>query len=212
MTSEVYIGGHSLGAAEAYEYAFSRIRRGLRVDGIYCLAPPRPGDSVLASALLAAVPVARALRNRRDIVPSVPVDIAWLNEEYVQPYTLEEVDEKPTTFGLFADHSITLYAAGAQKLKPLGVSVEIGEAATQIARLYTDAAGWDWISTVDGRYWAMKVMPSGAKLMIRRGSVSVHDWLDDFNAIQIPVLGARVSQGFWSGVAPIELVMDQQLA
>jgi hypothetical protein len=145
-------------------------------------------------------------------VPSVPVDIAWLNEEYVQPYTLEEVDEKPTTFGLFADHSITLYAAGAQKLKPLGVSLEIGEAATQIARLYTDATGWDWISTVDGRYWAMKVMPSGAKLMIRRGSVSVHDWLDDFNAIQIPVLGARVSQGFWSGVAPIELVMDQQLA
>ena len=43
MTGEIYIGGHSLGAAEAYEYAYSRVKRGLRVDGVYCLAPPRPG-------------------------------------------------------------------------------------------------------------------------------------------------------------------------
>jgi hypothetical protein len=57
----------------------------------------------------------------------------------------------------------------------------------------------------------MKRMPSGAKLMIRRGSVTVQDWLNDFDAIQIPVLGARVSQGFWAGVQPIESVMDQQL-
>ena len=212
MTSEVYIGGHSLGAAEAYEYAFSRIRRGLRVDGIYCLAPPRPGDSVLANTLLASIKVARALKNRRDIVPSVPVDIEWLGEEYVQPYPFEEIDEKPTTIGLFADHNITLYAAGAQKLKPLGVSVEIGEAATQIARLYIDDTGWDWINPVNGRFWAMKIMPSGAKLMIRRGSVTVEDWLMDFDAIQIPVLGANVSRGFWSGVQPVESVMDQQLA
>jgi Lipase (class 3) len=212
MPGEVYIGGHSLGAAEAYEYAFSRIKRGLRVDGIYCLAPPRPGDSVLASTLLASVTVARALKNRRDVVPSVPVDIAWMNEEYVQPYPFEEINEKPTTSGLFADHNIALYAAGAQKLKPLGVPVEIGEAATQIARLYTDATGWDWINPINGRYWAMKIMPSGAKLMIRRGSVTVQDWLDDFDAIQIPVMGARMSQGFWAGVQPIESVMDQQLA
>jgi hypothetical protein len=212
MTGEVYIGGHSLGGAEAYEYAFSRIKRGLRVDGIYCLAPPRPGDSTLANTLLASVKVARALKNRRDIVPSVPVDIELLDEEYVQPYPLIEINEKPTTFGLDADHNIALYVAGAQKLKPLGVSVEIGEAAIQIARLYTDTTGWDWISTVNGRYWAMIVMPSGAKLMIRRGSVTLRDWLDDFDAVQIPVMGARVSQGFWAGVAPMESVMDQQLA
>jgi Lipase (class 3) len=212
MPGEVYIGGHSLGAAEAYEYAFSRIKRGLRVDGIYCLAQPRPGDSVLANTLLAAVKVARALKNRRDVVPSVPVDIAWMNEEYVQPYPFEEINEKPTTIGLFADHNINLYAAGAQKLKPLGVSVEIGEAATQIARLYIDATGWDWINPVNGRYWTMKFMPSGAKLMIRRGSVAVEDWLMDFDAIQIPVLGAQVSRGFWSGVQPVESAMDYQLA
>jgi hypothetical protein len=212
MPGEVYIGGHSLGAAEAYEYAYSRIKRGLRVDGIYCLAPPRPGDSALANTLLASVKVARALKNRRDIVPSVPVDIAWMNEEYVQPYPFEEIDEKPATAGLFADHNVHLYEAGAQKLKPLGVSVEINAAAVQIARLYAEITGWDWINPVNGRYWAMKVMPSGAKLMIRRGSVTVEDWLADFDAIQIPVMGARVSQGFWAGVAPVESALDQQLA
>jgi pimeloyl-ACP methyl ester carboxylesterase len=212
MTSEVYIAGHSLGAAEAYEYAFSRIKRGLRVDGIYCLAPPRPGNSVLANTLLSSVKTARSLKNRRDIVPSVPIDIEWLGEEYVQPYPFEEIDEKPPAPGLFADHSILLYAAGAQKLKPLGVSVEIAEAATQIARLYADTTGWDWINPVNGRYWAMKIMPSGAKLMIRRGSVTVEDWLMDFDAIQIPVLGAAVSRGFWSGVQPVESAMDYQLA
>lgn len=212
MTSEVYIGGHSLGAAEAFEYAYSRIKRGLRVDGVYCLAPPRPGDSELAKGLVASVKVARALRNRRDIVPSVPVDIEALGEEYVQPYPLEMIDEKPTTFGLFADHNVILYMAGALKLKPMGVAVEIGDAAVQIARLYTDITGWDWINPVNGRYWAMKVMPSGAKLMIRRGSATVHDWLDDFDAVQISVMGARMSQGFWAGVSPIESEMDTQLA
>jgi hypothetical protein len=34
----------------------------------------------------------------------------------------------------------------------------------------------------------------------------------DFDAIQIPVLGAQMSRGFWSGVQPVESVMDQQLA
>jgi pimeloyl-ACP methyl ester carboxylesterase len=210
MTGEVYIGGHSLGAAEAYEYAYSRLKRGLRVDGIYCLAPPQPGDSVLAAGL-AGVPVVRALHNRRDIVTSVPIDLKWLGEEYVQPRPLEQIDEKPASPGLFKDHSVLLYAAGAQKLPPLGVSVEIGPAAAEIARLYVDATGWDWISAVDGLYWAMKVMPSGAKLMIRRGTASVHDWLDDFDAIMIQVMGARVSRGFWAGVESIQLELDAQL-
>ncbi len=211
MTGEVYIAGHSLGAAEAYEYAFSRVKRGLRVDGIYALAPPRPGDGVLAAGL-AGVKVVRALRNLRDIVPEVPVNIALLGEDYQQPRPLTEINEPPTTTGLFAEHHITLYLAGALKLPPLGVSVEIGPAAVEIARLYVDATGWDWIDTTNGRYWAMKVMPSGDKLMIRRGSVTVQDWLDDFDAIETTVLGARMSRGFWAGVAPIEATLDQQLA
>ena len=211
MTGEVYIGGHSLGAAEAYEYAYSRVKRGLRVDGIYALAPPQPGNLVIGSGL-ASVPVVRALKNRRDLVTAVPVNIAWLGEDYAQPRTLEEIDEKPTVNGPFADHDVTLYVAGALTLPPLGASVEIGPAAQEIARLYTDSTGWDWINPIDGYYWAMKVMPSGAKLIIRRGSSTVTDWLDDFDATMISVLGARMSAGFWAGVQGIESTLDQVLA
>lgn len=212
MTGEVYIGGHSLGAAEAYEYAYSRVMRGLRVDGIYVLAPPQPGNITLGAGLYPKVPVVRALKNRRDLVTALPIDIAWLGDDYAQPFPLIEIDEKPTTIGPFADHSSSLYLAGALKLPPLGVSIEIGAAAEQIVRLYTDATGWDWINPIDGFYWAMKVMPSGAKLMIRRGSVTETDWLDDFDATMTSVLGARMSQGFWNGVQGIETTLDQVLA
>lgn len=211
MTGEVYIAGHSLGAAEAYEYAYSRLKRGLRVDGIYAFAPPQPGDSELAKGL-AAVPTIRALRNRRDPVPALPIDIAWLDEDYVQPRAFEEINEIPSGYGLFADHSMSLYLTGAQKLHTRGLPAELGEAAVWVSRLYLDdPAGWNWINPVDGLYWAMTVLPSGAKLMIRRGSHTAADWLMDFNAIQIPVLGARMSRGFWSGVAPVESLLDAQL-
>src|ERR1700760_4103850 len=149
-------------------------------------------------------------RTRRDTCPPFPADIAWLGEDYVQPRPLEQIDEKPASGGLFADHAVTLYLAGAMKLPPAGVAVELGAAAVEIARLYSDATGWDWINPVNGRYWAMKVMPSGAKLMVRRGSATVLDWLDDFDATMVPVLGARMSRGFWAGVQPIEAEMDRQ--
>lgn len=211
MSGEVYLGGHSMGGAEVYEYAYSRLIRGLRVDGIYALAPAQPGDSVLAAAL-ARVPVIVPLKNRRDIVPSLPIDIAFLDEEYIQPRPLVEINEMPTSGGIFADHAVSLYLTGALKLPPIGVSVEIGPAAEQIARLYCDATGWDWINAVDGRYWAMKVMPSGAKLMIRRGTETPLDFLDDFDATMISVLGARMSKGFWAGIQPIEGALDLALA
>lgn len=211
MTGEVYIAGHSLGAAEAYEYAYSRIKRGLRVDGIYAFAPPNPGDSILAQGL-AAVPTIRPLRNRRDAVTALPLDIIWMDEEYVQPHAFEDINEAPAGHGLFADHSMSLYLAGAQKLHTRGLPVELGETAVEVARLYLDdTSGWDWINPVDGAYWAMKVMPSGAKLMIRRGTHTATDWIMDFNAIQISVLGARMSRGFWSGVGPVEPLLDAQL-
>ena len=38
MSDEIFIAGHSLGAADAFLYAYSRTMRGLRVDGIYAFA------------------------------------------------------------------------------------------------------------------------------------------------------------------------------
>lgn len=40
----IFYVGHSLAAARAHLAAFGRIRRGMRVDGVYAFAPPNPGD------------------------------------------------------------------------------------------------------------------------------------------------------------------------
>lgn len=215
MTAPVFLAGHSAGGAHVYQYAYSRIMRGLPVDGIYTLAPARPGDEAIET-ILARVPVIRALHNGRDIVPRVPVDLKLFNEEYVQPHVLEEIHVPPVPDDpdpLTRWHHADLYAAGARMLQPSGAeAVSLADAADQVVRLYAGAAGWDWINPVDGAYWAMMVMPSGARLAVARGTVTMHDWFDNFDAVQINVMGARMSRGFWSAVEPIQDALDRQLA
>ena len=93
-------------------------------------------------------------------------------------------------------HHIELYVAGVHKLPEHNNQLTIAAAVDQVARLYQTPNDWDWIHPIDGRYCAMKKL-GDAKLAIFRGSVTVHDWLDDFEAIQISELGAKVSKGFW---------------
>lgn len=212
MSDEIFIAGHSLGAARAYQYAYSRIMRGLRVDGIYAFAPPNPGNSVIGD-VLKQVPLIRALKNGRDIVPDVPVDIAWIGEEYVQPRSLEEVNEAPPANAepIFGWHSMDLYLAGARKLTDArSAPIAISFAAEQVSRLYHDGNGWDWINIVDGAYWA-ELSVNGARLLIARGSATLHDWLDDFDAAQILVMNARMARGFWRGVGPMQEQLDTRL-
>jgi pimeloyl-ACP methyl ester carboxylesterase len=210
----VFIAGHSLGAARAFLYAWSRIKRGLRVDGIYALASPHPGDHTIAETISVSGPIVRSLVNGRDYVPYLPIDLEEIGEEYVpgaQPWQV--INEPPTTPGLKLDawHAIALYQAAARKLPPTGGAVELGDAADEVACLYVDTAGWDWINPVDGAYCAMKVMPTGARLVVFRGTITAHEWLQDFDAVQIQVMGARVSQGFWAGVAAVEDRLDETL-
>ena len=224
MTSEVYLAAHSLGAARIWEYAYSRIMRGLRVDGIYALAPPRPGNKIIQRVLYAnraKFQAVRSLKNRRDSVTTVPINIELLDEEFVQPWVFDETNEQPTDSHVsllgrfFADHHIALYQAGARKLPDNpGAAVGLAEAADLVAHLYETSSvyDWDWINPVNGAYWAMKAMPTGAKLMIARGSVTMLDWLDDFDASEIVVLGAKMSRGFWAGVGPVEPALDAVLA
>jgi hypothetical protein len=58
----------------------------------------------------------------------------------------------------------------------------------------------------------MKVMPSGARLLIARGTVDVHDWLADLDADMVTVMGAKMSVGFWSGIGPVLGSLDQALS
>ena len=210
MTGKVFLGGHSLGAARVLQYAYSRIERGLPVDGVYALAPPNPGNRVIGSGLNGVF--MRSVKNRRDLVTDVPVDIAILGEEYVQPRAFEEINEASDDTGPFRDHHIALYQAGCKKLVQGTAAIDIGIAVDWVARLYETADGWDWINPIDGQYWSMIIMANGAKLMIARGSKTPLDWLDDFDAHQIDVLGACMSAGFWSGIGPIEAMLDAQLA
>lgn len=217
MVGEIYIAGHSLGGGRAWQYAYSRIVRGLRVDGIYCLAPPRPGNHAIGKVLFdnrAKFQAVRGLWNGRDIVPAVPVDLEFLDEEYEQPWRLDEINEGPLSGSIDIDpwHHIELYVAGARKIADNpGVAVTLGDASAEIARLYSDQTGWDWINPVDGSYWALKVMPNGARLMIARGTKTAREWMMDFDAVQVDVLGARMSRGSWAGVAAVEAELDRQL-
>ncbi len=81
MTGKVYIAGHSLGAARAFLYAFSRVRRGLPVDGLFACGCPNPGNAVIGGVLQHAGIAVRSIKNRRDLVTDVPVDIALLGEQ-----------------------------------------------------------------------------------------------------------------------------------
>lgn len=211
----VFIGGHSLGGADAYEYAYSRLVRGLRVDGLFVLAPARPGDAMITARFKATKGLTiRGIANVGDPIPGVPFDMAFLDEDYEQPWPLEEIDETPAPGSdiIFGRHQVRLYERGCAKLPQGNGPILLSQAAHEIARLYDDAANWDWINPVDGLYWAM-IKINGARLMIRRGSTTKTDWFrEDFNAVEIPILGARMSRGFWMGVGPIEEKLDAALA
>jgi pimeloyl-ACP methyl ester carboxylesterase len=213
--SPVFIGGHSLGGADAYEYAFSRLVRGLRVDGIFPLAPARPGNRAITARFRATRGLAiRAIANRGDPIPGIPLDMAFINENYEQPWPLEAIDEAPPAGSdvIFGRHKVALYVAGCAKLPQGDGPIPLSRAAHEIARLYDDPTNWSWINPVDGLYWAM-ITINGARLMLRRGSQTKTDWFrEDFNAVEIPILGARMSRGFWMGVGPVEEKLDAALA
>ena len=215
----IYIGGHSLGAARACLYAFSRICRGLPVDGLYLWGCPNPG-SAFGGAMLLKVRFPVYVKNLRDLFTGVPIDVKLFNEEYVRwvPQVLELNQPWSSSLGLadwgiLNDHHSELYQAGSHLLAdPAGATLGIGAASDEMVRLYSDATGWDWIHPVDGEYWAAKRMPSGDWLALARGTVTAHEWIQDFDFAQVEFFGAKVSRGFLAGVSPIEQELDGVLS
>lgn len=220
--SPIFLAGHSLGGGETLQYAFSRLKRGLRVDGVYAFAPPRPGDNYIGE-YFATQPgvIFQAFRNHRDPVPELPINLKFLHERYEQPLVLTELNEPGSDGTIFADHHIVYYVAGVGKLKSIDAPVSALEAAQACADLYTDTPPWHWQHNVDGQQCAIRIMPNGARLLVFMGTKTPLQWLHDFDALQInlwitaPKDGppdARVSRGFWAGVGPIEAELDAQLA
>lgn len=215
MSGEIFIAGHSRGGPEAALYAFSRRRRGLRVDGIYLFEPAMPGDRVVGSTL-APVPIRLSTWNLRDPVPAVPIDLEFLNEEYLQPWPTTELQEEPPPndeWGLLRDHHMYLCQRGVRKLPPMsGAAISLVDAADAVQHLYDTNDGWDWLNPMDGAWWAMKKFDNGAKLAIARGSETPLDWFYNFDALQTTVMGARVSKGFWHGAFAAQDALDAALS
>ena len=211
-----------MGAADAALYAHSRRVRGLRVDGVYLFACPRPGDGNVAASLSiireGGAPVV-SVQNADDDVTWVPFDahageMGW---DYVDAAPFTGIAE-PAPWSdflidpFFCHHHIALYVAGVHKLAANGAAVGINQAVDEVARLYDTADGWDWINPVDGLYWACRRFPNGAKLMIRRGSRTGRDWLtEDFRFDQWDWYGARASVGFCAGIEPVQAALDAEL-
>lgn len=210
----MFIGGHSLGASRGVAYAYARVVRGLPVDGIYVFGCPRPGNRVIPNALI-NTPIFRSIKNRRDLVTCVPVDLEFLNEEYVDAKKFEETNEAAPPndrWGPFKDHHIQLYQKGCRTLPAIdGAALSLIDAVDAVADLYeASSTHWDWLNAEDGRYWGMRDYPD-ARFLVARGSTTALDWVDDFDATEIDVLGARISAGFWAGVGPIMDRLDAAL-
>ena len=215
--SAVFIAGHSLGAAEADLYAYSRVKRGLPVAGVYTFGNPRPGNSALGTAL-AIIPVWRAIKNGvgrfpdYDLVTAVPFDIEEMLD-YAQPAPFEVIDEAPAPddpWGLFRYHHSQLYQAGCRKLAPTGpdTAVELVEAIDAVQDLYDGTGAWTTEHFVNGQYWAARRTANGAMLVVFRGSTTDLDWIHDLETRQIDLYGAKVSAGFWAGVGPCLAELD----
>jgi len=217
--SPVFITGHSLGAARAALYAWSRLRRGLRVDGVYLFGCPHPGDRFVAETYGLGGLVDKvkklSLWNRRDPFPALPIDLEFLGEEYVPAFEHEECNEEPLPldpWGPFADHHSELYDAAAKRWPKIAdAAAQPADASGLVLRLYRTSDGWDWVNPVEHAWCAVQQLPSGAKMGVWRGTADEKDWLDDFDFSQIGVMGARVSEGFWKGVALAGDMMDERL-
>lgn len=202
----IYIAGHSLGAARAALYAFSRIKRGLPVDGVFLFGCPRPGDAVIRDTL-AGVPV-RSVKNGDDPITDVPLDVELLDLEYLNVRPFEHVSEPYTPnlqdWGPFNAHHIELYQEGCKALPDNGTLLGAVQAVYDLYNLLGD---WKMTHQENGRYWGERKVGND-RFLVARGSTTAYDWVEDFRFAQQPVYGAQVSEGFWDGVGPIMELLD----
>jgi hypothetical protein len=214
------ITGHSLGAAEAVLYAYDRVYRGLPVDALYLFGCPQPGNAAIAAGI-STIPVVRSIQNRvgphfpdYDLVTSVPFE-AGPFLDYAQPHPFELISEAPPPddkWGLFRYHHAYLYQNGVRKLPGIGAEGDISTAIDAVQNLYGGVGTWTVENFVDGRYWGVRRLFDGSRLLVFRGSATLRDWLHDFTFEQISLHGARVSAGFWSGPSQSGGALDAALA
>jgi hypothetical protein len=104
--------GHSLGAARAWLFAGRLVIAGCSPRRIAVCGSPRPGCQLLRNILN---PISKiSFKNRLDPVTDVPVCMPGF--PYVEPSDFTALNESPMDFGLLADHDISLYVQGVNRL------------------------------------------------------------------------------------------------
>ncbi len=112
----VYVTGHSLGAARAWIFGAMLIKAGFKPTAIVPLAPPRPGFNDFCSILNQSGVPLRGYHNAGDPVPDVPLFLPPL-EPYEQPVSLIPINWAPATEDLspLRCHHISLYLQGIKQ-------------------------------------------------------------------------------------------------
>lgn len=209
--SKLFVAGHSLGAARAAIYAYYRLSQTLHVDGLYLFGCPNPGNRLIGKKL-SSIPVL-SYKNRRDLVTNIPVNIEFLNEEYVPVSPFLELNErapKGDSWGIFSDHHSELYQKGINRLSGTWTSnltITPIDAINAVVDMYNHTGTWSWTHFVNGEYCGIRNI-NGDKLVVFRGSTTALDWTNDIEVLQTTAYGARMSQGFLEGVTPVIPQMD----
>lgn len=109
---QIWVTGHSLGAALALLCAFDLLNPGFgATPQLYTFAGPRTGDPQFVASFDAAIPVCYRIVNFMDVVPQVPLPPFY-------GHVLQEIDVNGgfRPLNVAYAHSLTTYLAGLQKL------------------------------------------------------------------------------------------------
>jgi hypothetical protein len=70
------------------------------------------------------------------------------------------------------------------------------------AQLYDGSGTWDHLDdgADDGVYWALKRVMGMYDIVVLRGSITAHDWVEDFRAFPVKTRFGSVHLGFYEGM------------
>lgn len=204
----IWLGGHSLGAAEAADEAALLTLAGRPPSRVVLAGEPKEGGEQLRSVLHTIPdtawhsykngdPAADILHLNHDIVTDAPPFADYLHrDDALRLITARPSSQHYSDLGAFAWHHVSLYEAACP--------AEDRDVMEWVAKIYdrTRDGEWDFVGPVGPVFMGYKRLPE-ADLFINRGSITFQDWVRDLFAVRLPLdhddLGP-IHAGFFDGV------------